>query len=57
MRTATLQYLTDDSDPTANLVVGNYLCTRRDAWRLGLPLLAMAADQTLAKLARDDLGG
>lgn len=42
-------------DPTANLVVGSYLCFDRGRWDKGLPLLAMSKDAPLRDLATAEL--
>lgn len=43
-------------DAEANLAVGRYLCFIKGDWAAGLPHLALGADETLAALAKTDLG-
>lgn len=42
-------------DPEANLLMGRYLCFEKGRWEEGLPHLAQSADESLRKLAADDL--
>lgn len=42
-------------DPAANLVVGKWKCFQEGDWESGLPLLAKSGDETLAKLAKQEL--
>jgi formylglycine-generating enzyme required for sulfatase activity len=46
---------TSPDDPAACLTVGRWRCFREGAWDDGLKFLAMSSDQTLKKLAADDL--
>ena len=52
---AVLKLLDDPRDPSANSVVGKYFCLSADNWSVGLPLLALGGDQTLAKIASMEL--
>lgn len=42
-------------DPEANLLLGRYLCFEKGRWEEGLPHLAQSSDESLKKLAADDL--
>jgi hypothetical protein len=43
------------NDPTANLIVGRYLCFAKSDWAAGLAHLARGKDPLLKKLAEEDL--
>jgi len=45
----------DPDDPEANLRRGLYLCLRKEDWPGGMQLLARSGDETLARLAREEL--
>ncbi|NQU20763.1 MAG: hypothetical protein HQ567_05720 [Candidatus Nealsonbacteria bacterium] len=47
---------TKADDPTANETAGRYYCLTKGDWDKGLPMLALAADETLGKLAQADQG-
>jgi formylglycine-generating enzyme required for sulfatase activity/outer membrane biosynthesis protein TonB len=45
----------DPRHAQSNLVVGRYLCFTKADWKRGLPLLALASDETLKRLAAEEL--
>jgi len=45
----------DPSDAAANLVAGRYRCLFQEDWKAGLPLLAKGSDDTLKRLAEQEL--
>jgi formylglycine-generating enzyme required for sulfatase activity len=45
----------DASHAPSNLLVGRYLCFTKGDWKRGLPLLALAGDATLKRLAEQEL--
>jgi hypothetical protein len=46
----------DPTDAEANLELGKYYGLLKGKWDRALPLLALGSDETLGRLARDDLG-
>ena len=52
---AALRLVQDPHDPDANLEVGRYLCFTKAQWARGLPMLAAGADESLRRLALDEL--
>ena len=53
--TALATLRTKPTDGEANLVAGKYYCFDRGDWSQGLPYLALANDDALAKLANEEL--
>lgn len=45
----------DAQDPQANLAVGQHLCFTKGDWKKGLPLLAQGSDDSLKRLAHQEL--
>lgn len=52
---AALRLVQHPDDPTANLVVGRYLCFVKGRWQAGLPMLARGGDDALRGIAFDDI--
>ncbi len=44
-------------DPTANLVVGKYLCFLKGKWEKGIPMLVLGSDDELKQVATKDIEG
>jgi len=55
VRTHVERLRTQPDDAVANYQVGWYRCRVKGRWDLGLPLLAKGSDETLRKLAADDM--
>jgi hypothetical protein len=55
VKTARATLTRNSNDPTANLVVGKFLCLSRRRWQEGLPFLTRCGDPTLSAMAEKDL--
>ena len=54
MKTARAKLAATPNDPEANLIVGRYLCLRKNSWTDGLPLLAKASDPGWKDIAKQE---
>lgn len=54
VKTARAKLATAPDDPEANLIVGRYLCLRKNNWPEGLPLLAKASDAAWKELGKQE---
>ncbi len=53
-KTARAKLATAPDDPDANLIVGRYLCLRKNNWPEGLPLLAKASDAAWKEIGKQE---
>ena len=54
IKTARAKLATAPDDPEANLIVGRYLCLRKNNWPEGLSLIAKASDATWKELGKQE---